>query len=123
VLEQVSVCARIERVQDPALVPVRGQHDDPDQRQLVHDLPGGADPVQHRHPEIHQDHVRLLVLGEVHRLLPVGGRPDHLDVRGGREELLQPLPDDGVVVHDQQPDHGVGSSRAGTVPFPGSTRG
>ena len=44
------------------------------------DLPGGLNAVKHRHLNVHQSDVRAVLGGQCHRLPPVGGLGDHLDV-------------------------------------------
>jgi hypothetical protein len=44
------------------------------------DLPGRLEAVEHRHLDVRQGDVGAVLGGQGHRLLPVGGFGDHLDV-------------------------------------------
>ena len=46
-----------------------------------------CDPVEHGHPEVHQDHLGLGPAHHVDGLAPVGGRADHLAAAGLQDEL------------------------------------
>ena len=54
------------------------------------------------------------------RLLAVRRLADELDVGECREQLLQAVPHDRVVVGDEHADHETGTSRTNVVPSPGA---
>ena len=68
------------------------------------EAPGRLDAVQHRHPDVHQDHVRRTSLGQRDGLGPVLGLADHLDVGLGLEDRPEPRADQRLVVADEDPD-------------------
>ena len=82
---------------------MHGEHDDACLGALLDDASGGLDAVDLRHRHVHEDHVRLELLGQVHRLLAVRCLPDHVEalVEHGS---LQRLPEHPVVVGEQQSD-------------------
>ena len=79
-------------------------------------LPGCLDAVEHRHADVHQQHVRRALLGEAHGLLAVGGLAHDLDVVLGIEQGGESGPDEFLVVGQPDPDHG--SLRLGRQPRP-----
>jgi len=76
------------------------------------DLPGGLDPVKHRHLDVHQRDVRAVLGGQRDRLLPVGGLGDHLDVILRLQQRPDTAADQRLVVSEQDPDHA--GARAGS---------
>jgi hypothetical protein len=80
---------------------VNGQDDDPYGRPPVFDEPGGFQPVELRHPGIHEDDVRLQSLDQLYCLLAIRGFTDDLGRREGSQECPQPLPGGGVVIGDE----------------------
>ena len=85
------------------------------------DATGRLDAVEHRHREVHEDHVGLELLGEPHRLRR-RRTPRRRSSRSASrfDQLLETAPDDGVVVDDQDPDHRSGTSTCRSVPLPGA---
>ena len=77
--------------------------------QLAH----GADAVQPRHHQVHQDDVGRSALGLAHGRLAVGRLAHDLDAVLELEERAQPLADDGVVVDDQDADRQAPAPPAG----------
>ena len=63
-----------------------------------------ADPVQHRHAQVHQHHVGLERGGAVDRLTAVRRLPRDLELTAGFEDAAQPVAHYRVIVGDQQPD-------------------
>ena len=69
---------------------------------------GRLDPVHDRHGDVHQHDVRLLVADELDRGTAVGGAPDDADAAVGRENRLERLREEAVVVGDHNADMVVG---------------
>ncbi len=65
---------------------------------------GGLHAVCPGHAQVHQDHVRSELSGEVHGLRAGFGLPDDFQIRLAREHAPQTAAHDGMVVGDQQPD-------------------
>jgi hypothetical protein len=59
-----------------------------------------ADPVELRHPDVHQHHVRLLGVHEGDRLMTRGSLADDGEVGCGREDAAQPGAHEFLVVGD-----------------------
>src|SRR5690606_32051251 len=87
----------------------RGQHEDPRGRveAAPGDLLGGLEPVEVRHPHVHEDDVRPQPDHLVHRGPPVGGFPHHDDVLLGVEQGAEPLAHHRLVVGDHDVHHGT----------------
>ena len=112
VLEHEAARAGAQRLVDVLVEVERGQDQDP--RPLVAAVEQPArrlEAVDVRHPDVHQDHVRLGLAGGEHGLEPVGSLADDLDVGLGVEDHPEPGPDEGLVVDDQDLDaHAAASS-------------
>ena len=67
------------------------------------DLPRRFDAVQQRHRHVENGDVGLVLFGQPHRLAAVARFRDHLPVRPLLEQLAQPLPDDGVIIGEEDP--------------------
>jgi hypothetical protein len=57
-----------------------------------------------RHGEVEQKHVRLNLAGQPDSLFAVGGLADHMKIGFRFQQLAQPVPEDGMVVGDQNAD-------------------
>ncbi len=87
------------------------------------DLFRRLDPVQSRHPDVHDDHVRLRRDHATDGFLTVASGRDDGHVRLGVDQLLEPAQDDRVIVHDGHRDlggvgHGVGFSYGHGIGLP-----
>jgi hypothetical protein len=71
--------AGAQGVEDVVVVLERGQDEDPGARHGGDDAPGRLDPVEHRHPYVHEHHVRGERGRPLNRLRAVGGLPDNVD--------------------------------------------
>src|SRR6266536_2011165 len=58
----------------------------------IEDLRGGGQPVEHRHPDVHDHHVRDQPPGHLDRLPTVPGQPHHLNVPGRAGPRCSPPP-------------------------------
>ena len=102
VLEQEPAGACLERVVDVVVHVEGGQHDDLGRDTGVDgELLGRLDPVDARHPDVHQDDVGREVAGPGHGLLAVGGLADHVEVGLDLEDHPEAAPDQRLVVGDQ----------------------
>ena len=71
-LDQVAAGARPQRLDDLLVLFVPREDQDPRVGAALADLPGGVQPVEPRHHDVHQHDVRLHALGRRRRLPPVG---------------------------------------------------
>ncbi len=83
------------------------QRDDPNLRQFLLDLARGLVARHDRHRDVHHDHVGLELVRHFDRLLSVARLPDDLDVLLLDQHGFEPLADDLVVVHEQDPQAGL----------------
>ena len=124
VLEQEAARARAQRLVD-VLVEVEGrEHQHPEPGVPVADEPARRlEPVEVRHPDVHQDHVRRMLARRIERLQPVARLPDDLDPRLGLEDHPEAGAHERLVVHDQdsnrhQADPATGSRAEMVKPPP-----
>ena len=119
VLEQVAGRAGLDRGHDVAVGVVGGQHQHPGRPGPRSDEPPDrGDAVRAGHPQVHQHHVRPQRRGPGHRLGAVAGLTDDLELGAALEDAAQAVPDDGMVVHDQQPDAVLTRSRVAASSAP-----
>jgi len=69
---------------------------------------GGGDPVQDGHRDVHQHDVGLLLAHEVDSRLPVSSSTDDRDAAVGRQNRLERLREEALIVGDHDPDTTVG---------------
>ena len=69
------------------------------------DALNGVHAVEERHGEVEDDDVGDEFVSEDNGLLAIGGFADDFDVRFGSEEGAEALPDDGVIIGDENSDH------------------
>jgi hypothetical protein len=128
VLEQEPARARPQRAEDVLVETEVGEdhHAHLVQALVGEDLPGGLEAVEHRHLNVHQRDVRTVLDRQRHRLPPVGGLGDHLDVVFRFEQRPDAAADQRLVVGEQDPDHGSARIKAASVsrqrPHQGSVR-
>ena len=84
-------------------------------RRGADDPAGGVDPVELRHVQVENDHVRGQRLGKVDRLQSGGRLPDDGEIRCGAEQPGQSVPVDRMVVGQQDPC--IGSSVTESAPI------
>jgi hypothetical protein len=87
----VDIGVEVERRQDEYARALRTVSDDAASR---------LEPVQLRHPHVHQDDVRVRLSGDGDRLVAVSGLADDVDVRLELEDHAKPGPDHWLVVDD-----------------------
>ncbi len=87
----------VEQRLDLALLRGCRQHDDRDLGALLAHEPCDLDAVEARQPVVEQDHVRLMLLAELHGLFAALLRGDDLDVTAQLEQQLERLAEDVVV--------------------------
>ena len=104
VLGEISAGARLQRGEDRVIVSVGGQDDDLGLGPGSANPPGRLDAVEPRHPQIHEDDVRAVALGEHHGLFAVGRRGDGVDPRRDLQQRHQPFAHERLIVGDQDPD-------------------
>jgi hypothetical protein len=68
--------------------------------------PGGGDPVEPRHPDVHQDDVGAVQVDGGQDAAAVVGLADDLDLRGAGQHHRQSGTDQRVVVDDEDADRG-----------------
>jgi len=113
-------CPCGDRIGDPVVIGERGQDDDAAGRVGGDDQLGGGHAVEHRHRQVHQDHVGLQLCGEFHRLCSVGCLSDHRDVGGGGEQRGQAGADQPVIVDGKDIRHAGCTRSRQLVPAPGA---
>ena len=65
---------------------------------------GRLDAIQQGHADIHQDHVGLVALRELHRDQPIFGLPDDFHVWRVFKDDAQPFPHQALIIRDQDAD-------------------
>ena len=68
---------------------------------LVEDAAGGLEPVDHGHPDVHEDHVGLASRASASACSPFVGLADDLEVVGGLEEHAEARAHERLVVDDE----------------------
>ena len=68
--------------------------------------PGGGDPVEPRHPDVHQDDIGVVQVDGGQDAVAVAGLADDLDLRGAGQHRRQSGTDQRVVVDDEDADRG-----------------
>jgi len=82
-----------------------GQDDDTRARAGGREPSRGFDPVELRHPHVHEDHVGVETECELHGLGAVLGLPDDVNVVSRLEDHPEPTPDERLVVGEESPNH------------------
>jgi hypothetical protein len=113
-LERVEISTSPDRVGYAVVAEDAGQGDDLDAGHVGPDARRGPDAVHAGHEDVCQDDLGTELRNRAYRLLAVAGPDDHGQPGLAPQEQFQTLPDDPVVVGDQDPD------RAGFGRFPHS---
>jgi hypothetical protein len=128
VLQQEPARPRPQRAEDVLVEAEVGEDHHPHfvQALVREDLPGGLETVEHRHLNVHQRDIRAVLSRQRHRLPPVGGLGDHLDVVFRFEQRPDAAADQRLVVGEQDSDQCgvcfIAVPARGTRPGPGSRR-
>ena len=99
---------------------VRREHEDPGRVGALGQGPDRRGAIDIRHPQVHQDDVRVQGFGHGDRLRSVGRLAEHLELRVALEDPAQPVTHDRVIVDDQEPDRTHDSDPAGGAPMAGT---
>ncbi len=100
-LQKIAGRARLQEAEYVAVIVIGAEDERGGARIGLLDLFGSLDAAEAWHDHVHQHHVRLDLLGHRHRLQTVGRLPDDGDVRLLLQEIAHPLPENPVIV-DQQ---------------------
>lgn len=117
VLEEESARARADRAERVLVEVERGQHEHPRFGKRFYDRLGRGDPVQPRHPDVHQHDVRSVLSRSPDGLLAIACLADH-DHVGFRFEHQAEADADEFLIIDEEYADGVGhgaSSISSTV--------
>jgi hypothetical protein len=104
----------VQGLEDVLVVVERREDEDPGRRTAGEDAPGGLEPVEPRHADVHEDDVGSPPGGQRDGLEAVGGLADHLEVRLAGEQQPEPAADHLLVVRQQDADRHVGPPEAGS---------
>ncbi len=124
--QQVTGRTGFDRFDEVGIFVRHRQHHDLRRRQISIDATRRFDPDELRHADVHQHDVRDQFDRELHRFFPVGRFTDELEVGFVREDRAHGLPEQGVVVGDQDPDAvrglRVGHAWCSISPYPPRSR-
>src|SRR5215475_5611207 len=104
-LAQVARRAGLQRAAHVLVVVVGRDHEHPGSRVVAVDPAGGLDAVHARQPDVHQDYRGVELVDENERQFCRLGLADQLNIGVLAEDLPDPVPVQGVVVHHQHPDN------------------
>ena len=105
-LQQEAAGPRSQR-REHVLVDIEGgqhEHPDPGRPRVGGDPPGRLNAVQHRHPDVHQQHIRTLPAGQRDRLVPGGGLPGELHVAGQAQLDPEAIAHQRLIIGNRHPD-------------------
>ena len=106
VLEQEAAGPGPQRLIDVVVEVEGGKHQHPRRVRAgrgAEDLAGRLQPVQHRHPHVHQDNVRVQLPRLAHRVGAISRLAHHQQARLGGKYRGEALPHHRLVVGDQAP--------------------
>jgi hypothetical protein len=121
-LEQEAAGSCPDRLEHPGLVVEGGQDQHPRAATLRRQLPGGLHAVQVRHAQVHEDDVGLERPALLDSLPTAPRLGHHPEVGLGLEQQAQAGPQQGVVVHQDDPDHGAPTEDTGSSASTASPR-
>src|SRR6266511_577562 len=99
----------------------RREHEDGGRVVSFPQAPGGLRTVHPLHPNVHEHHVGPGLSDGIERLPPILALPHDLEAVSGPQDAGQPGAHEGLVVHQQDPDHGATPSGAAFGSLAGST--
>jgi hypothetical protein len=102
--DQVSRHAQRGHLLDAGFIAVRREDENLRSGVGFEDLPDGFHPIEHRHRHVHDHDRRPEFSGQLHRLSPRRGLPDHLEIVFGLQQSPQALPHDRMVVRKHDGD-------------------
>ena len=79
------------------------------------DLPGGLDPVELWHGDVHEDHVGLQFRRHSHSGETVSGRTDNLDSGPSLQQASEAIDEELVVIGKEDPGYSHPSASVGAV--------
>ncbi len=104
VLQKKTAGPRTQRL-DHVLVDIERREDqNPGRLVLGCQDPGGLDPIQDGHPDVHEDHVRSKASGLLDRLRSIRGLADEIYVLLRPECHVEGSSHERLVIRDQDPD-------------------
>jgi hypothetical protein len=112
VLEEETARARTQRLEDVLIKIERGEYQHPRAGHAARHLAGRLDPVEIRHADVHQHHVRSQAGAEANGLPAGGGLTDHLEIGFGLQDQAEAGADQLLVIGYQHTNHSKASSQA-----------
>jgi hypothetical protein len=116
-LEDVSAGTRAQRGEDEVVVAEHAEDQHVRVGALLGDARGRLDPVDPGHAHVHQHDVGLRRAHQLDGLLAVRGRAHELGDVGVGDRVAQPVTEHGMVVDDENADHG-GRGRVASTRVP-----
>ena len=107
VLGQILDGSGSQRSDDRLVVGVGGEHDDLGGGMVGPDAPGGLDPIESGHAQVHQDDIGRRRRYQGDGFVAVAGGADHLDAGLGLQQGDEPFADHGLVVGHHHPHDGT----------------
>src|SRR3989454_2809326 len=109
-----------ERLEDVGSLFLKGQEDRLGAWRDLEDLPGGIYSVQERHAKVEHGNVGAMLSGEADSLATIRGFCDDA-VALARQELFHPLPDNQVVISQENPERHLSPSPHKLCPVPSAS--
>lgn len=104
-LDQETGRTAAQRLEDVVVLTERRQYDDAGVRHGGADFGGSRDAVDTWHSDVEHRHRGAVAPSQFHRVVPVDGLGDDIDLRIGGKNGSYPRPDHGLVVGDQHANH------------------
>ena len=99
--EQKSRRAQLGHLLDVSVITVRGENEHLGVGKVFANLPGGFQPVEQRHRDVHHDHGGSKFPGQLHGLAAGFRFADHFNIRFVFQQCPETLPDDLVIFRQQ----------------------
>src|SRR5205814_3916718 len=113
-LGQITRCAGLDRAHRILMLLMHAEHEDAQTRALAFHLLDQLHPALAGHRQIEQEDIEIELTDALHHLMAIPRLAHDVEVDRCLEQLAQSLPDDGVIVGDDDPDHGAGPSPQGS---------